>query len=387
MSLVTSSQLGRIAACPASQALPHVNRESKWSKAGKAVHAFLEDCSNSGSAGDALNRVPTEFHDLCAMIALETLPHSEKGGYAAEVAFAFNVDTFSARELGRSIGREYVKHGLDPEREIGGSPDLVGVAENAVVVADLKTGYGWQTPDSWQMRANGAMAALAYQKDEAYMLTLIVHGDETVRLYGHMNAFEIADVARDMAGVFERAHSGIADNVFTIGEHCRYCPAMSFCPAQTKLVKDLALSAASPLTSADMAAQLTPESAREAWTKLKAAKGAIEAIDQAVRLFARQAPIDLGGGKWLGTKTKTTEVMDGGATLKVLRDKYGPEIADAVVEMTATKTRLKDAMREVAAKNGSKIAALEAEVIDAVRAIGGIRSRTVEEIREYGKRD
>jgi RecB family exonuclease len=376
--MISASQLGRIAACPGSEHLPHVERTSDAGTLGTVIHKFLEDCCNAGMA-EALAAVPAEHQEACALLGLESLPVSQRDGrWAAEVALAFNVETFAARELGRGKARDYSSAG---KADLPGTADVIGIAESAVVVIDYKSGHSYQEADSWQMRFLGMAAALAYGKESAVCVTLLVRpGEEPVHLRYDMDAFAIAQTATDVAALVKRV--GLASHDFSIGDHCRWCPAFAYCPVQTANIRLLA-SDTGELTPTDMAAQLTPEGARGAWAKIKAAKVAIERIDEAVRLYAERQPIDIGGGKWLGLKAKTTESLDGGVVRAVLTRQYGLETADAAVKLSATKTALDDALKPIALAKGIPLSKIKAEALAAIGAAGGVKTRESASVVEY----
>ena len=86
-------------------------------------------------------------------------------GWRTELAFALNPSTRKARILGKDIGREYVKHGLDPVSEIGLSTDYVWAEEKGVpICGDWKTGYASHVEppeENLQLLAGGAALVLA----------------------------------------------------------------------------------------------------------------------------------------------------------------------------------------------------------------------------------
>ena len=380
--MISASALSRVRSCPGSEHLPHARRENEHATTGTILHKFLQDCNEVGLA-EALSRVPAEHRPACALIGLESLPVTDGTKYAAEVAFAFCVDTFTAREIGRGLNRDYSS--CKPS-EIPMTADVVGLCEDAVLVADYKTGWSWQEPDSLQLKANCVAAAGAYRKPKAVAITVIVHpGADPVYLRHDMDEVALAQAAVELAHVVTQSRKA-GPHDLTTGAHCRYCPALSYCPAQVKLVKDLAMSAASPLTPADMAAQLTPQSAREAWLKLKAAKSAIDKIDEAIRLFATTTPVDLGNGKWLGPKASTTESLDAGKAMHFLKEKYGDDAANAVCELKATKSALEDWIKVTAVAKGKKASEIREEVMAGLKDAGAIRTKASESVTEYAKR-
>lgn len=393
IAMISASSLGRIAACPASEALPHASRETEWSSAGTTIHAFLEACSTVGLAA-ALESVPAEYHDACAVIALENLPHGKPGSYASEVAFAFSVDTFECRELGRNLKRDYASAGLKPN-EIAGSADVIGLTENGVVIADIKTGYQFQAADSWQMRFLGMAAALTYDKQEAHLLTLIVHDDDVMTLHHHLSAVDFGSIAMEIAEVLNKVgmakQLAVTKNLnalpFTTGPHCRYCPAFAYCPAQVSLIKDLVRDdTPNAMTAADIAAALTTTQAAAAWTKLKAAENVVDRLKEAIKLYALNNDVALPNGMVLGVVEREVESLDGGVVHRVVTARHGKDVADTVVTMEATKAAIKEAVRKIAAGTGGKMSHLEKAILDDVRDLKGSKIKTSRQVREHAPR-
>ena len=80
--------------------------------------------------------MPSEHRELC-----EALPLDEIGDYAPEVAYALDLRTGRAREIGRGINRAY---GELSDDEIAGTADAVKLlSPTTVYVGDFKSGWGW----------------------------------------------------------------------------------------------------------------------------------------------------------------------------------------------------------------------------------------------------
>ena len=383
---ITASALERISRCPASEALPHVKRQGEWASRGTAIHSFLEMVASGMGAAYAISKTPPEHQEACAILALEDLPAGSPGSYAAEVALAFDVETFACRELGRGLGRDYAAAGLKPT-EIAGTADCIGVSDDAVVVLDYKSGYAYQAADSHQMRFLGMAAGMAYGKSKAHLLTLVLHDDQVIRLAYSLCSLDFAKVAVEVKELLARVEaikaSGRPHEHLSIGTWCRHCPAMTSCSAQVGMIRELARHEASPKSAADIASQLTVHEASITWGKIKAAKVLIERLDEAVRLFAANNPVPIGGNRYLGMKEKAVESLEGGCVHKVIKDKFGVEAADSVVTMSATKSGIDEFLRTRAASTGEKMSALKKDVLDAVRALGGAKTRTSQSVIEY----
>jgi hypothetical protein len=209
------------------------------------------------------------------------------------------------------------------------------------------------------------------------------------RLTGKLDVLDFGAIAQEVREIEQRAlHAGARDLV--VGTHCRYCPAIQNCPAQTTMVKAIAADTNMALTASDFAATLTPVPAAKAWGVIKAAKAAIELIEESVRLFAASTPIDLPGGKALGMVERESERVDGGVAWAVLGKRLGKEAADAAVSMDTSKKAIKDAIRSYVANHVEpkpKMAVLERAVLDDIRAMNGSRTTTSRSVREHAKKE
>ena len=73
-----------------------------------------------------------------------------------------------------------------------------------------------------------------------------------------------------------------------MGEHCKYCPAFTHCPAQGALIRRMALEPEG--VANDLRALLTPETAAKAYERVKLVREAMKKVEAALhRLRARDA--------------------------------------------------------------------------------------------------
>lgn len=379
--MLTASALARIEACPSSYNLPQFGHLSEASKSGVALHKFMEDCCTMGSSM-ALENVPPEYLEACQILALEDLPVFKPGAFAAEVAFAFDLTTYSCRELGRGIGREYIEHGAHPTNDVCMSADVVGVTDNDVVVIDWKTGWTAVEPSSLQLRALGMAALTAYGKARAHILIYRLRDGEVSHLSGVLDAMDAGVVMEEIAHI-ERTAINAGTSQLVTGTQCKFCPALPGCPAQAALVNALSLEGGSALTAADVAATLTVDKVRRAWAVFKAAEYAVERGKEACKLFAATTPCELDNGKVLGPVETEKESVDAGVVHKLLAKDYGVEVADSVVEMAVTKTDLNAALKAQAVARGTPYAPMKEAFYDKIRDAGGSRVRTTTSVREH----
>ena len=96
---LTGSGIARALKCVGPMVLPHVRRTNQDAAWGTALHAFLHDVRVVG-LDRALERAAPEHREAFAALDFDKLPLDPQA-YAGEVAFAYDVEHDTARELGR----------------------------------------------------------------------------------------------------------------------------------------------------------------------------------------------------------------------------------------------------------------------------------------------
>lgn len=390
MKPITMSRLPIVARCPAAWALPHAKEAepSEPSQRGSAIHAFLADVSEHGREA-ALERVPEEYRAICEAIDTDKLPTH----LAHEVAFRLNLRTGAARELGRNIDRNYEIDRSDwDEYCIDGTADLVGIDEesDAVVVYDYKTGWSTQddAADHWQIKALALAAAWAYGKANARVGIIRVW--ETGRVsydVAELDTFDLEGAAEDLNRILdarvkagEDLREGLAPSV-TTGRHCRYCPAFHACPAQVALVRQAA--AAPEDLERKLAELITTENAAKAYHRIAQVQMVLDRVKKQIHALAEKEPIPLGNGRMLGPVERSRESIVGEKAMPILREHFGAEVAEAAIEISITKGRLKNALQSYAKQTGSKITHVERQALDLLRKSGGVSVSTSRTVAEY----
>ena len=390
MTALTASILPRAAICPPTVVLPQVKgRTSKPAGRGIAIHGFLEAVPALGRE-EALARTPAEFRAACEVIDLERLPPLSLASAVTEVTYALHVDTGAVRELGRNLGRDYSGR---REGEICGTADYVALTADGrcVFVADWKTGRGLLQPArmNLQIRFLALCAARLYGRDEA--VGALVHIREDGTPWYDSAAFDVFDldatlaevrhVAARVVGAWAEVQAGITPTV-TISEFCKHCPAYEACPAQVGLIRHLG---ASPeATERDMRGLITEDNVREAYRRMRLIEEGLKRVKEAIHGWTlTHSPIDLGEGLVYGPVETHREQVDGAVVRRILAEKYGQEIADAACEWSSSKVAIREALRRVVQLHGGKLAPLEREVLEAVRAAGGIEDQTSVNVKEY----
>lgn len=377
----TFSGLQRLAVCPASGVLPRTQTVTPPAERGSALHAFLADLASGLSEEQALARVPEEYRDACESMGdvLEQVP--VEAVYEAEVSLTYQPETGMARWLGKDLARAYVDI---RENEVVGTVDLLGIASDAVVVIDWKTGRGNAPSPSrnWQLRAAALAAATLYRRSKAVLaICRRPEGESPFWDVAELDAFGLDDTAAELRAMLARV---TPDAKPVLGEHCRYCPSFLHCPAQAALVRRMA--AEPEAVGRDIRALITPENARLAYQRVKLVREAMKQVEAAIHAYASEHPIDLGDGVVFGPTETRWEELDGGVAYEVLQDLFGLEVADNACEKSTSKAAIERALRKYAL-TGESVAELKRRALEEIRAAGGARVRTSASIREHRPRE
>lgn len=396
---LTASRLEVAETCMGSAVYDGIESIDTWSDMGVAKHAFFYDALNEGRAA-ALAKVADKKHrEACERFNLEKLPAGQPGRWAGEVAFALDVETGVARELGRGLGRRYRAAGLKPT-EIPGTIDLLGMADDALIPLDYKTGWTRVTTakSNLQLLFAAVCSTQVYERPLARG-AILYPGEDGENPYfdsAEWDAFELDEARlRIMAlgkAVLEarerfQTHDPVTGEVsvkprLVVGRHCRYCPVLTTCPAQGALVRRLVATPAE--TEEDLKRGLSENSAAAlVYRRLVSVK---EAVDRALSVvYARAAamPIDLGNGSMLGEHVSSREVLDAEVVADVVTEMYGAALVPKAVEMKATKASVERMARAVKETKGGTITEKKNAVLDAVRAREGVSFKESRRVTEY----
>lgn len=389
MKPITMSALPIVARCPASWALPHAREAdpSEPAERGSAIHAFLADVTKHGRDA-ALERVPEEFRPACELIDTDRLPTH----LAAEVTFRLDLWGERAEEVGRDLDRSTYAKRTGEAWVVYGTADLVGIDEesDAVVVYDYKTGWSTQddAADHWQIKALALAAAWAYGKANARVGIIRVW--ETGRVsydVAELDTFDLEGAAEELNRILdarvkagEDLREGLAPSV-TTGRHCRYCPAFHSCPAQVALARQVA--AAPYELDRQLAELITTENAAKAYHRIAQVQMVLDRVKKQIHALAEKEPIPLGNGRMLGPVERSRESIVGEKAMPILREHFGAEVAEAAIEISITKGRLKNALQSYAKQTGSKITHVERQALDLLRKSGGVSVSTSRMVAEY----
>lgn len=379
--ITSASQLERVQECPASAVLPRAAETSPDASRGIDLHAFFELCASHGreKALQILREKGSAWLEVCEAIDTDLLPLE----LAHEVAFAYDIATDTARELGRGIGRKY--DGLGPF-EIPGTVDVAGVSDFAVIVGDYKTGWGEVTAakDNSQLRFLALAAARTYERDDAIIEIIRPKENGTAwRDRAELDVFDLMDIAdslRSLPGRVDRQRIQWQTEKYvdvSQGPWCKYCPAFHSCPAKQALA--IRLGSGEEITVLNKA--LTRDKVGQAWTRLKAAKELLGKVEKTIYAMAIEEPIDLGDGRMLGQIVKDgNEKLDGDVVHAVMRDRF-PALADTACKRTATKKSIQDALRTIV----PKVAPEMRIILGDIRDRGGSERPQRKVVEEYTK--
>lgn len=243
---LSASSLLRARLCSASAALPQVQRATRGTSLGHAVHGFLEALNRGTPRAEALAALPEEARALCVGIEPAEVPVG-----LPEQAYAYDVRTGAARLLAGTSARDY--RSLGPQ-EIAGTADLVCPAA---------PGEPWTVVD-WSTDHDLDVTAKVAQVDVYILAVARAHGLASVhgaiacvRLAGPLawhrwtrDALDLADLATGVRETWDRvqraraaraeheaAHVAPWSPGVTVGAHCRDCRAFLACPATTASVR------------------------------------------------------------------------------------------------------------------------------------------------------
>ncbi len=392
--VATGSGIERAHECRASSVLPRVWRAGgRWASRGTEVHAYLERIANGMPPAESLLLTSEEHRPAAEGVDLPAL--AEDLRLTAEVAFAYNPFTDTARELGRSLERDYSSV---TEDEIPLTIDVAGLAAGVGIVRDYKTGFTRlaRTRGNWQMRGAAIAVARTFDLDQVdAQLIYLREGRPVWRDRATFNAFELAGIAAELRTMIERVRAdraAFADGHRiepTQGSWCNYCPSWSSCPAQAALVR-WALTGEGdglrPIEAGDLASALE---------RVKLGKKALDKIEQQILSSVESVDpllVEVGADgteTWLGKHSKPgNERLDPSITVEVAADVLAipadRRAAFAGELLSVSKKALNQAVLDRVAR-GDGQRTVDA-ILTAVRARGGATRPTSESVGLFTRR-
>lgn len=390
---LTPSSYPRLARCLGGGVLPNAVETLPGMSRGTAIHAFLEAIANGATQAEALAKVPAEWREDCESIPLAKLPNLTAG--TAELAMAWSPSTGACRLLGTGLSREEAAV-LARGDEVPMLADWAArMGETHGVLLDYKTGW---------------MEGFAPAAEHLQLLTygavyLLATGLESVELYlcrpdrnrPHWDGPVVLDrldaeshLARVVA-LMDEVHA--ARTAYTerrvlpllnVGPWCAWCPAQRWCPAQVGAL--LAVLDGDAEREVRNVVELTPAQAGNLWQTLKAAEKLAMRLRKDVESFAARGALPLPDGAQLAAVPTVEQEPIPEAVEKLLRLRFGEEVALAVVKPDVSWTRLDEVLKSMVLParkadhdagrwQGSKptFAALKREVRQALEAVGAVR--------------
>lgn len=386
--LRSSSTLDREDACPASPLLPQwPDAAGPWAERGTAMHRFLELYSEHLAAkrGDAyalaIREVAEEWRDDCAALDLTRLPVGEE--YEPEASYALDVRTGTARRIPRPStdgGPRYAAAGLQPG-EIPGTIDVLH--RTRTLVADYKSGF---LPGRHRHQLMwGAAVALALRGGDTAEAQEIRLADPDHAAHSHTwDSWDLADWRAQWADRMEATERSrtATDDMVRPGPHCKHCPAWKACPAKIATVVD-AQSGALVRTLNRVA---TGADVRATLQMLDAVQADLTHMRQSLYGAARERPIDLGDGTWLGEVETTRNKVVGEVAWPIVRDLLGQH-ADAAARFEVSAASIERALKgaKTAAPDAFKasVAAMKKQIMEQIEQAGGVTPKTSREVKVH----
>jgi hypothetical protein len=372
---LSASKLELLERCPAAGALPVVWEESTDAQlAGTARHRYLQRAREVGPA-EALAEIPLDapWRGQCEAIPLEEVPEGEH-----ELAYAYDVETDTARCLGPWLDRAYATTDV----EVSGTLDLQVPGVPWLVIDFKGAGEVTAARDNLQLGFYALAVARVHGLDEV---------DVAIGYVGHhggffwdrarLGAFQLeafAERVRGVAAAVRRAAAVLATGGtpdLATGLHCQRCPAMRMCPAHVAMVR--ALVAAPP--SVDGLPMLSDEDAGVAWVRAELIEDQLKLMKASLRARAELSGLPLPGGERLvPVLVPRRKVVDLEKLLEMLREKFGAQV-DALVERSFSAESIGALVRQIAPGKGVKKAtdALRSEL----EAAGVLKSTSFVQLR------
>jgi RecB family exonuclease len=400
---LSASKVERALRCPGSFSLPQVEEEpSEHAAKGSVIHAFLQTYvasyrSLSKEPGvdaatqardEALTAVPEE-HRLAAESMDLTWMHERLGLGDEKLHFMVELGMWWHPVTGKAeLVDEHMQHGdVDgPEGSVTGIADLVitNDARKSLFVLDYKTGRSvTKAQENPQLLTLSTAANIAGDRYYENLNGAVCYVRDTA-WFDHAS-WDVLDLAAHEEAV-EAAMARIdaKDPTTAPGPWCKYCPAFMACPAKTALLR----AAAEGYLKQSFDKALADRDMPAVYRALSELKGLTRVLEGQLRMFTdARGPIEVKPGiLWGPHQGDPREYLKGKVVYDVLKETYSQEVALAAVELDATKTKLKEALRPVSKERKTPLAQLERAALTLIREKGGSETRRAEvSYGEYAK--
>jgi hypothetical protein len=312
--LPTFSSLPRAFACPASSVLPTADEQSDHAAEGTVRHHYLRRVSDLMRGGMAiaaarelaLSEAPSEARWFLALIPLESLRLKD---VVAEVALAIDATDGAARVLGRAIDRRYDEAGRRPSEFAGSVDRLALIGAEGLYVGDYKGRTHTRKPEHDEQLLAGAYAGVRiYRRRWAELEIIRVVNGKPFPVKARVAAPDLERFGKKLQVLGQRirqdraAAAAGAIAPATTGDHCRYCPALRFCPAKGALVQ-AACGATLPALlqlAKERKPYLTEQNVAAVHARLAELEKLVRTMKGDIADFARQTPFRRPDGKVFG---------------------------------------------------------------------------------------
>ena len=233
--ILRPSSASRWIACPASARLslkvPY-EPSGEAAQIGTAIHSLAETCWQ-------LDQDPMDY--VGKVIEGITMTRENAEFALAHIRMVAGLES----ELGTVKVEQYGVAYESAAVKVGGTADVVSynLEKSVLVIADLKTGRGWVDADSAQMKiyALGIMSKLVKVFDKVG-LTIVQPQTGENRTY-EMTGDELFGWKADVLIPAVVAAADELSEPKPSKEACQYCPAKMICPAQTKALAEVPVTA------------------------------------------------------------------------------------------------------------------------------------------------
>lgn len=315
----TNSSLERAFLCRLFPCLPRVNKPNVYSTDGQVWHRFKQRVVEIQAEGKDLTEArdlavfetPELFRDALRAIPIERLRDLDLDPIrcAVEVAFAYDVATGKAREIGRGAERNY---GTLLPTEYAGTTDYVAlVGKDKVKIRDWKRGWSRRAPAerNKQLRKCALDACRAYGRTAADV-EIVRLGDAGEPWFdqAELTPFALDEFALELEDLDKRIQSDRADyasgdlpEATVTEEGCAYCPGLPYCPATMAMLRAIA-EGEEIQNLAGGTLLITPENAPRLALLVPQMRKRLELVEDALKLYAGQTPIPLPDGRVYGPR-------------------------------------------------------------------------------------
>lgn len=286
---------------------------------------------------------------LAAYIKNGQVPGPET--FSKDLSFLFWTGKKVVDELRPELEGELLVETALSQGPITGHVDLACIGEDKLVVVDFKSGrsvedhtiqlkiYAWLIGSQRAAPPKNVFLVLAPLRDQSYDVVQVAW-EECVR------------VAEDVMDNIRRAEGGKQSDMglYTTGPHCAGCSAKMQCPALAAPLRAIQATIPENITFAGM----TDTQLADVKWQMDAMKRILDSVEEAFKMRARVAPIDLGDGRVYGEVEEQSRKMHPVGTVRWLQEK-GVPLEKAIGLLDVPVTAVKDFVAEQARKNGQVI--------------------------------